>query len=155
MSDCTNCLFDVVILLYFDANLCFLPFTACPKSETIYAPCDPMTGRKKMIVVSYVPKNCMCKRLEEEHSVSCRCGVDKPSFGKSVCNVLRREISMEGTLKEWRDDINQCVDVVKRIIYPHSETYKLCFLMQFNFFFLFFAFKDSYHKEKLSLVFEF
>eukprot|EP00108_Taenia_solium_P009922 TsM_000922600 transcript=TsM_000922600 gene=TsM_000922600 len=103
------------------------PFS-CPKSETIYTPCDPLTGKRKMIVVSYVPENCMCKRREQEHSVSCRCGVDKPSFGKSVCNVLRREISVEGTLKEWRDDINQCVDVVKRITYPHICSPKVKFI---------------------------
>ncbi|EUB62272.1 Collagen alpha-3(VI) chain [Echinococcus granulosus] len=100
----------------------------CPKAETIYTPCDPLTGKKKMIVVSYVPENCICKRREEEHSLSCRCGADKPSFGKSLCNVLRREISMEGTLKEWRDDINQCVDVVKRITYPHVCSPKVKFI---------------------------
>ncbi|VDK21749.1 unnamed protein product [Taenia asiatica] len=103
------------------------PFS-CPKSETIYTPCDPLTGKRKMIVVSYVPENCMCKRREQEHSISCRCGVDKPSFGKSVCNVLLREISVEGTLKEWRDDINQCVDVVKRITYPHICSPKVKFI---------------------------
>ncbi|KAH9281574.1 hypothetical protein ECG_05506 [Echinococcus granulosus] len=103
------------------------PFS-CPKAETIHTPCDPLTGKKKMIVVSYVPENCICKRREEEHSLSCRCGADKPSFGKSLCNVLRREISMEGTLKEWRDDINQCVDVVKRITYPHVCSPKVKFI---------------------------
>ncbi|VDM16626.1 unnamed protein product [Hydatigera taeniaeformis] len=92
---------------------------SCPKPETIYTPCDPLSGKRKVIVVSYVEENCMCKRREEELSVSCRCGADKPSFTKSVCNVLLREISMEGTLKEWRDDLNQCVDVVKRITHPH------------------------------------
>lgn len=74
-----------------------------------------------MTVVNYVQEDCVCIRHEESHSVSCRCEKAVPSIGKPVCDPLRREYFREETLQEWRDDLNQCVDVVKRITYPHGK----------------------------------
>uniref|UniRef100_A0A158QEB2 VWFA domain-containing protein n=1 Tax=Hymenolepis diminuta TaxID=6216 RepID=A0A158QEB2_HYMDI len=93
--------------------------TACPKTETIYTPCDPTKGERKIISVTYLPENCICKRQEEERIASCHCPLDKITFNEPVCDVLRQEFSNEGRVQEWRDDLNKCVDVVKRVSYPH------------------------------------
>lgn len=96
--------------------------TACPKTETIYTPCDPTKGERKIISVTYLPENCICKRQEEEHIASCHCPHDKVKFTEPVCDVLRQEFSKEGRVQEWRDDLNKCVDVVKRVSYPHGKS---------------------------------
>ncbi|VDN96065.1 unnamed protein product [Rodentolepis nana] len=94
------------------------PFS-CPKTETIYTPCDPTKGERKIITVMYLPDNCMCKRQEEERIVSCHCPHNKIVFSEPVCNAIRQELSMEGKVQEWRDDLNKCVDVVHHLTYPH------------------------------------
>ncbi|KAM7536384.1 hypothetical protein Aperf_G00000083322 [Anoplocephala perfoliata] len=94
------------------------PF-ACPKSEIIYTPCDPLKGERKMLIVSFAPENCACKRQEEERTVSCRCRNGKKEPSEPICDVLRREFSSAETVQEWRDDLNKCADVVKHVSYPH------------------------------------
>lgn len=74
-----------------------------------------------MLIVTYVPDNCACKRQEEERIESCRCQNGKKEFSKPVCDVLRREFSWKETVQEWRDDLNKCVDVDKRVSFPHGK----------------------------------
>ncbi len=70
------------------------------------------------IRVTYTPENCGCRRQEVEKAIPCKCNDVKPVYSNPTCDVLRREFTVKATLKEWRDDVRQCVDVVKNIRYP-------------------------------------
>ncbi len=70
------------------------------------------------IRVTYTPENCGCRRQEVEKAMPCKCNDFKPVYSNPTCDVLRREFTVKATLKEWRDDVRQCVDVVKNIRYP-------------------------------------